>query len=290
MHIYSYWKSKLQGVEMRKIISKFTLALLLTINLASASDELLISKNMNETSINEKNTNKLISVNGKDYPFFVSYIAIPKSEIKAEIKSAFEKDLYAEYLVNYIKHNDSKIGVGIGFFETVNPPVHAGLLQFRKTVYKQKKNDIILDSIICTDNNNIIINSTYSLIENKYQNCVQLGPLLVWDSGTTRITSEKADSIEKKIKSRFYSEAYIRTFLGYDKDNYYVGSTTPATIRDLAIILKQSKEYNGLGLETAVNLTGSTPATILTKTDTTIKPLFGKKQYESEWPSALVIK
>lgn len=205
-------------------------------------------------------------------PFFMKIITIPNINYEFVISLANASAKGYENIKTHNRLSNSLVTIGAGWFDTRSPPVFSGGLKIddiqRKSIISIA-DDALLSSLLCVgEDGEPKIIKLDQFPNATYHSCMQTGPILIED-GLPTIPQDKEKFQTKYNSSKhqdFILKPQYRTVLGILKNgDYYILSTTPATLNDLVDTVLHMKQHPMFVFDTEylINLTDSSISPVI---------------------------
>jgi hypothetical protein len=199
-----------------------------------------------------------------DDPFLVTYVKVDLR--KATVGLAVPIDsAYGASLDRLFQENPALAIVSGGFVDSFAPAVPAGLLVYKGEKLSKEKQDPVLSAIICLKSTkpaviDIIKFGEEEVKESEYNDCLQVGPMLVLKGKVVDLNSidtQLGNNGGDPLSQGFTVRAVARSFIGkVDKNTAVLGVTTATNLNALVQFAIRPERENGLGLSDLVGLAG----------------------------------
>ena len=175
-----------------------------------------------------------------------------------------------------------------GFLESYSPATPSGLIVMSgKLINALKIEDKVMTSALCfTDK----ISRPFTITSVKTfkptggsDDCIQAGPLII----NSKAVASDLDQLDKRLDFQFSSGAFSRAFIGMNtRNDVILGVSTPLSLFDLRKLMLTPERDGGLGLTTAIMLSGGRTAGLAVSAN----PNFTTGHVETLLPNALVVE
>lgn len=153
-------------------------------------------------------------------------------------------------LLGIMNATKAKVVLSGGFLSAYSPPIPAGLVKQNGVLRNRISEDVLLNGLVTSGHGHVEIQRIN--VNACLSDCLQAGPLLVHDFQVYQPSIYANSQIEGHRR-----RAFIATL---PHDYVVVGIAEDASLKSLAEFLGSSPDRNGLGCESAINLSGGASA------------------------------
>ena len=168
-------------------------------------------------------------------------------------------DLTGLPLEEYASWTKAKVVLSGGYFSSYSPPRALGLVYKEGKVISKLHHSWLTNAVLCIDDRNnaniVYINEHQAPAPNS--NCLQAGPMLVFDRKVAFTTEEATSSVGKSLMSGLQEQSFICIS---DHGQVVMGVSEATSLELLEQILAGEREKGGLSCKAAMRLTGSVSA------------------------------